>query len=135
IENEKMFRIKGEWIVDRKPLFPGYLFVETDNPEDFNYRLRKKYHSLKLLQVDGKITPIKLDEEEYLKAIGGKEHIVKYSEGFRIGNRIEITSGSFAGYKGRIIKLDRHNRRARLQLPLMGQNVEVEIGLGIVKSL
>ncbi len=88
-----------------------------------------------MLEMDGVITPIRPNEEEYLQTLGGEEHIIRYSEGYRIGDRVEIVSGAFAGYKGRINKLDRHNRRAKLFLPLMGQEVEVEIGLGIVKSI
>lgn len=135
MESEKMFRIKGEWIKDRKPLFPGYLFIVTDEPEDFDLRLRKKLHPQKLLEFDEVITPIRPEEEEYLKILGGEEHIVRYSEGYRDGDRIEITSGAFAGYTGEIKKLDRHNRQAKITLTLFGQPTDVEIGLGIVKSI
>ena len=134
IENERPFRLKGKWLKELKPLFPGYIFVETEDIEDFAKRLRKRYRTLKILAVDGKMVPIRDEEEAYLKSIGGEEHIVRYSEGVRIGDRVEITSGSFAGYTGEIRKLDRHNRRASLCLPLMGREIEVEIGLGIVKS-
>ncbi len=134
LENERMYRIKGKWIKDRKPLFPGYLFVETKDPTDFDVRLRKRYRPLKLLRMDGAITPLKPDEEEYFKLLGGSEHIVRYSEGYRRKDKVEITSGAFKGYKGEIKKLDRHNRQAKIELPLLGQMIEVEIGLGIVKS-
>lgn len=135
IENEKMFRIRGEWIIDRKPLFPGYIFVTTDNTNDFNKRLYKNRMHLKLLEVDGVVTPIREEEEEYLKILGGEEHIVRFSQGYRVGDKVEITSGAFAGFEGEIRKLDRHNRRARLCLRLMGKDIEVEIGLGIVESI
>ena len=135
IESERPFRLKGKWLKELKPLFPGYIFLETGDIEDFAKRLRKRYRTLKILAVDGKMVPIRDEEEAYLKSIGGEEHIVRYSEGIRIGDRVEITSGSFAGYTGEIRKVDRHNRRASLCLPLMGREIEVEIGLGIVKSV
>ena len=135
LENEKPFRIRSEWILESRPFFPGYIFVDTEDGEDFSRRLRKKPRTRRMLEMDGVITPIRPNEEEYLQTLGGEEHIIRYSEGYRIGDRVEIVSGAFAGYKGRIDKLDRHNRRAKLFLPLMGQEVEVEIGLGIVKSI
>ena len=133
-ENEMEYKIKGKWIKDRKPFFPGYIFVEMDeeSAEDFNRRLRKK--NRKLLDVDGMITPIEEHEETYLKRLGGDEHIIRYSEGFRVDDRVVITSGAFKGYSGEIRKLDRHNRRARVNVPLLGYDIEVEIGLGIVEN-
>ena len=133
-ENEMEYKIKGMWIKDRKPFFPGYIFVEMgeERAEDFNIRLRKK--NRKLLDVDGNITPIKESEEVYLKRLGGDEHIIRYSEGFRVDDKVVITSGAFKGYSGKIRKLDRHNRRAKLCVPLLGYDIEVEIGLGIVEN-
>ena len=133
-ENEMEYKIKGKWIKDRKPFFPGYIFVEMgeESAETFNLRLRKKKR--KLLDVDGKIKPIEEVEEEYLKSLGGDEHIIRYSEGFRVDDRVVITSGAFKGYSGEIRKLDRHNRRARVYVPLLGCDIEVEIGLGIVEN-
>lgn len=133
-ENEMEYKIKGKWIRDRKPFFPGYIFVEMDqeNAEFFNRRLRKK--NRRLLDVDGKITPIYEAEEDYLKRLGGDEHVIHYSEGFRVDDMVVITSGAFKGYSGEIRKLDRHNRRAKVYVPLLGFDIEVEIGLGIVEN-
>ncbi len=134
LESERMFKIRKEWISQKRPMFPGYIFVCTDFPEDFDSRLRRKQHPLKLLRVDEMITPIYPEEEKFLKQIGGEDHIVHYSEGFKIGEKIVIESGAFAGYTGDIIKLDRHKRQAVIGISLMGRMTEVTIGLGIVKS-
>lgn len=133
-ENEMEYRIQGGWIRDRKPFFPGYIFVEMEKEqaEEFNKRLHKK--NRKILDMDGKITPIKPEEENYLKKLGGDEHLIRYSEGFRIDDMVVITSGAFRGYTGEIRKLDRHNRKAKLHITFMGQDTEVEIGLGIVNN-
>lgn len=136
-ENEMEYKVKGEWIKDKNPFFPGYIFVEMNEKkaEEFDSRLRRKKRPLKLMGVDGKITPIKPEEEEYLTRLGGKEHIINHSEGFRIDDRVLITSGSFKGWTGEIKKLNRHKRRAIICVPLMGRDVEVSIGLEIVKNV
>ena len=133
-ENEMQYKVKGEWKKDRKPFFPGYIFVELeiDKAGEFNWRLRKK--KLKLLETDGVVTPIKPEEQDYLMRLGGEEHVIRHSEGFRLDDMVEITSGSFKGYKGEIRKLDRHNRRAKVCVPFMGEEIEVEIGLEIVTN-
>ena len=136
-ENELEYKVKGGWVKDKHPFFPGYIFVELDEnrAENFDYRLRKEKHPLKLMSVDGKITPIKPEEEDYLTRLGGKEHIIRHSEGFRVDDMVEITSGSFKGWKGEIKKLNRHKRRAVVCVPLMGHNIEIEIGLEITRNL
>ena len=133
-ENEMEYKIQGKWIKDKKPFFPGYIFVEMDKDrvENFDRRLYKKKR--KLLDVDGVITPIKPEEENYLRGLGGDEHIIRYSEGFRVDDMVVITSGAFKGYTGEIRNLDRHNRRAKVYIPLLGCDIEVEIGLGIVEN-
>lgn len=135
LQIEMEYKIKREWIIDRKPFFPGYIFVEMEpeKAEAFDKRLRKAKH--KLLEVDGRIQPIKPHEEEYLLMLGGEEHIIRHSQGFRVDDMVRITSGSFRGYDGEIRKLDRHNRRASIVIPFMGRDVEVKIGLEIVENL
>lgn len=137
LENEMEYKVKGNWIKDTNPFFPGYIFVDisADMAEDFDIRLRREKHPLKLLRVDEVITPIRPEEEEYLKRLGGDEHIVRNSEGYRVDDMVEITSGSFKGWKGEIRKLDRHKRRAIICVPMMGRDVEVSIGLEIVKYI
>lgn len=133
-ENEMEYRVRGQWIKDRKPFFPGYIFVdmEKSRAEGFNSRLHGKKR--KLLDVDGAITPIKEEEEAYLRGLGGDEHVIRYSAGFRVDDMVVITSGAFKGYQGKIGKLDRHNRRAKVYVPLMGRDTEVEIGLEIMAN-
>lgn len=129
-ENEMEYKVNGEWIKDRNPFFPGYIFAELneDQADEFDYRLRKDKYPLKLMEVDGKVTPIRTEEENYLYQLGGKEHVIRYSEGFRVDDMVEITSGSFKGFKGEIRKLDRHKRRAKILVSLMGVETEVDIG-------
>ena len=133
--NEKMYKHHGKWETDRENLFPGYLFVITGEPAGFDQRLRKKYPLRKLLRVDGKITPIRTSEEEFLKTLGGESHIIRYSEGFRDGDKIVVESGALKGLSGKIKKLDRHNRQAVIALSLFGRETDVTLGLGIVKSI
>ena len=96
-ENEMEYKIRGKWVKDKKPFFPGYVFVDMnkEKAEDFNMRLRKRKR--KLLDVDGEVTPIEEHEENYLKKLGGDEDIIRYSERFRVDDSVVITSGAFKG--------------------------------------
>ena len=133
-EYEKEYKIKGKWIKDRKPFFPGYIFVDVEKTiaEDFDRRLRKNKH--KLMEVDDVITAIRPEEQRYLMQLGGADHVVRHSEGFRVDDYIVITSGPFKGYNGEIRKLDRHHRKAVIAMPLLGRDMEVEIDLEIIEN-
>ena len=136
-ENELEYKDNGEWVKELKPFFTGYIFVEMDKTkaEDFDFRLRRTKHPLKLMGVDGNITPIEPEEEEYLTRLGGEDHIIRHSVGLRMGDMVQITSGSFEGWTGEIRKLNRHKRRATIAVPMMGQEVEVNIGLEIIRNM
>ena len=133
-EYEKEYKIKGKWIKDRKPFFPGYIFVDMEESQAvfFDQRLRKNKH--KLMEVDGAIRAIRPEEQEYLIKLGGEEHIIHHSEGFRVDDYVVITSGPFKGYNGEIRRLDRHHRSAVICMPLLGRDMEVKIDLELVEN-
>ena len=133
--NEKMYKHQGKWHAEHKNLFAGYLFVDTDEPKEFDKRLHKQNRTIKLLRVNDVITPIYENEMERLLLLGGEDHIVRYSEGFRNGDEVNITSGALKGFDGKIKRLDRHNRQAVITLSLFGRETDVTLGLGIVKSI
>ena len=135
MENEKLYKHQGKWHRERENLFPGYLFVVTGKPEKFDVRLRRKYHPLRLMRVDDAIRSIEPDEEEFLMRLGGENHVVRYSEGFQIGDKIVIEKGSLKGFEGEIRKKDRHNRQAKIAVSIFGRETEVTVALGIVKSV
>lgn len=130
---ERMTKIQGQWTRITSRLFPGYVFVETEGIEDFFMRLKRIDAMTKLLRTGEDMTPIHPEEEEYLRMLGGDEHLVKYSEGYVEGERLVVTSGAMKNYRGVVKKILRHKRLVVLEVPLMGRTVEVTVGLGIVK--
>lgn len=77
-ENELEYKVNGKWIKDTNPFFPGYIFVDMNAEKaiDFDHRLRKEKHPLRLLRMDDKVTPIRPEEEEYITAISAPEGTV-----------------------------------------------------------
>ena len=83
---------KKEWHEVEKPLFPGYLFVDTDEIEPIMTGLKKFRQYTKLLKDGDVISPVKKEEQDFLALMMDKNHIVQYSEGFLIGDEVYITS-------------------------------------------
>ena len=129
---ERWTKIRGERTLITSRLFPGYVFIETDQIEDFYKRLNRIYAMTKVLRTGDEMTSIQKEEEEYLRKLGGEEHVVKYSEGYIEGDKLVVTSGPLKDFEGRIKKILRHKRLVVMEFSLLGQTVEVTLGLGVV---
>ena len=130
---ERWTKIRGERTLITSRLFPGYVFIETERIEDFYKRLNRIYAMTKVLRTGDEMTPIQKEEEEYLRKLGGDEHVVKYSEGYIEGDKLGVTSGPLKDFEGRIKKILRHKRLVVMEVPLLGHTVEVTLGLGVVE--
>lgn len=130
---ERWTKIRGERTLITSRLFPGYVFIETDKIEDFHKRLNRIYAMTKVLRTGDEMTPIQKEEEEYLRKLGGDEHVVRYSEGYIEGDKLVVTSGPLKDFEGNVKKVLRHKRLVVVEVLLHGKEVEVTLGLGIVE--
>ena len=131
---ERWTKIRGERTLITSRLFPGYVFIETNRIEDFHKRLNRIYAMTRVLRTGDEMTPIQKEEEEYLRKLGGDEHVVKYSEGYIEGDKLVVTSGALRDFEGKVKKVLRHKRLVVVEVLLHGKEVEVTLGLGIVEK-
>lgn len=129
---EEMKRYHGEWHKEEKILFPGYLFVVSQDVDTLFIKLRQIIGFTKLLGTGSAIVPLTLEEESFLKEIGNDSQIVTMSKGLIVNNQVVILDGPLKGREGVICKIDRHKRRARLLLHMFGRKQIVELGLEIL---
>ena len=129
---ERMTKVRGEWTLVTSRLFPGYIFVETERIEDFHIRLRQIREMTKVLRIGERMVPIRPEEEERIRSLCREGHMAKYSEGYIKGDTLIITEGALKNFNGKVKKILRHKRMIVLEVPLLGQMVEVTLGLGIV---
>lgn len=128
---EERRKIQGTWRTLEKILFPGYVFLITENVEELFLQLKKIIGLTKLLGTGNEITALTESETAFLKRFGGEEQIVRMSEGIIEGSRTKILSGPLMGMEGQIRKIDRHKRKAWLEVEMFGRTQLVEIGLEI----
>ncbi len=124
-------RIQGKWHIERKILFLGYVFIVTEELERLQTYLKEIIELTKLLSAGEDVVPLKSNEIEFLKAFGGEEQIVKMSEGIIENSKVIIQSGPLEGWEAYIRKIDRHKRKAYLELEMFGKLRSVEVGLEI----
>lgn len=131
---ERQTKLHGKWTLVQTKLFPGYVFIETAQIEDFFLRLKKIKAKAKVLGVDGDLTAISMEEEAYLAKLCGKDHIARYSEGYLEGDSLVVSSGALKGCEAKVKKILRHKRLAVLEVALLGRSVDVTLGLGVLEK-
>ena len=71
----------------------------------------------------------------FLLRFAGDEELVKMSQGMIIGDKVVILSGPLKGMESTIQRIDRHKRKAWLNLEMFGRQQLVEVGVEIVKKV
>lgn len=124
----------------KRPLFPCYVFVETDMPSDLFLREFASYaHNspdvVRILRYGGSDEIALPDDErrrfEYL--FKGKR-CVDHSVGYIAGDSIVVLNGPLIGREAVITRIDRHNRSASVKLEMFGGTVEAKVALEIVEK-
>lgn len=131
---EESKRYKGEWHKKTKILFPGYVFVVSSNVRQLFSGLKSVIGMTKLLGNGDAIVPLTLEETDFLLQFGGKDQVVKLSEGIIENDRVIVTNGPLKGYEGLICKVDRHKKMAWLEMMMFGRLQKIEVGLEIVEK-
>lgn len=131
---EEKRKIRGEWKLVQRTLFPGYLFVGTGQPEELYKSLHRVIGMTKMLRTGDTIVPLTKEEGRFLQEFGGIEQVVVMSEGVIEGDEVRVHSGPLKGREGLIRKIDRHKRVAWLELPMFGRIQQVRVGLEIVEK-
>lgn len=129
---EEMKRYKGAWHKEQKLLFPGYVFLVSQDPDQLYQNLKQVIGLTKLLKTGEQIISLTGEEIRFLLKFGGKEQLVKMSAGFIEQDQVVILDGPLKGMEGYIKKIDRHRREASLELPMFGRILDVKVGLEIV---
>lgn len=124
----------GKWHIERKVLFPGYVFLVTDQLKELYQGLVQIIGMARLLRIEDEILPLSPQEVNLLLKLGGEEQVVEMSEGIIAGSQVQVYKGPLSGMEGTIRKIDRHKRKAWIEIEMFGGSQLVEIGLEIVRK-
>lgn len=126
---------KKKWHDIKKPLFPGYFFIDTDDIEPIVKELGKVDRLTSVLRNAEQVSPIREEEQRFLQSMMNEEHIIHCSVGLIVGDKICITDGPLRNHYGLIKKVDRHRRIAKLEIDFFGRLTPAEVGLEILARL
>ena len=123
----------GNWIDQTKVLLPGYVFVYTTDDLPFNLK-HKTNHLYKVLHYERGIRTLTGPDEEYAMWIYRHAGEIKTSQVLTIGSEITVVSGPMSDFGGKIVKLDKHKRRAWVEFEFDGTKRVVSIGAECIEA-
>lgn len=132
---ERKRRYKGAWHMEKRILFPGYVFVISDEWEELFTGLKRVIGLTKLIGTGKEIVPLTEQEALFIKRLENEDGLVEMSQGIIQGGRTVITSGPLKGLEGCIRRIDRHKRIAWIEIEMMGRIVETQVGLEILEKV
>ena len=144
LESEQYYRNKKYQAIgktyQKRPLFPGYVFIETNMPDVefirvFYDYINKSSSIIKLLS-SGHHNKLAIADDERARleywCLGRR--CISHSEGYIEGENIVIVSGPLVGKEGVIKRINRHNRCADVELEFLGQKQSIKVALEIIKK-
>ncbi len=141
-ETEKYYRSaaakKSGDAYRKRPLFPGYIFIETDMPQneflrEFSTYLYNSEDIIRVLKqgASGDIA-LPLQERKRLEYLLKGKRCLEHSVGYYVGDSVRVEAGALVGCEGLITYIDRHNRFAVIEVDMFGSKAKARVALEIV---
>jgi transcriptional antiterminator NusG len=144
-ERERLFwprrslriRRQGRWRDSVAPVFPGYLFLQTEElPSELYWSLKGLPGFVRFLPDNHHIEPLGARDRELL------QHFLSFGEvldrsrvSFDADRRIRVISGPLKTLEGRIVRVDRRKGRARVRLELYDDAFLIDFGFDAIETL
>ncbi len=130
--SERQHRKEGKFITIKEPLFPGYIFIISDEIEKVAAAIWRISRFKRILRTGDSFSPMDEGEVRVYRGLTDENFNISLSKGFIEGDAITVTEGPLKGFEGFIKKIDRHKRMAFIELPFLGKNTRIRIPLEIV---
>lgn len=131
---EEKKKYQGSWHTETKVLFPGYVFLVTDHILELQEQLHKVLGLTKLIGTGNEIIPLSDQEVALLQRLGKDDQVVEMSVGVIENERVCILEGPLKGMEGNIKKIDRHKRKAWIEVEMFGRVMEMQVGCEILEK-
>ena len=128
-------RRRGKTRQETRAIYPGYLFLSAENlrPELY-WALKPVEGFYQFLKSNANIEPLYGDDRRILV------HFLEHGETagpskvrFDENRRIEVVEGPLKGLEGRIVKVDKRKRRAKVRLSMYENSFMVDFGFELIQ--
>ena len=125
-----MMQFASVWEIRERVLFPGYVFLETNQILEIQQGLWRIPSYKRILGKDeDEIHAITEHEKRRLCLLMNSNGVIEASYGYKDSERVEVTRGALVGHEAEIRRIDRHKKMATVELQLLGKSVKMNLGL------
>lgn len=124
----------------RTAVFPGYVFLELNDEEDvrrYRWALKKIDGFYRFLKSNYQITPLQNRDLElvlhFIKKVGPVAGVSKVY--FDENSKIVVMQGPLSGLEGKIIKVDKRKKRAKIVLDLYGDSFSIDLAFEVIEKV
>lgn len=128
--------------IEKRRLFPGYIFLKMDLPEEEMIELIRDIRgAVRFVGSRYHPTPIRGKEMKVVKRLAGLTETPTAPSGprievdFDIGEVVEIVEGPFADFTGEIVDIDKEAEEVTVNVKIFGRETPVDIGFEGIEKL
>ncbi|MBO1581241.1 antiterminator LoaP [Bacillus sp. XF8] len=142
-------RRQGELYEVSRPVFPGYVFLNTHMSVDLYYRLKQIPKCFRLLNsykyrtdymiddvshdnVDRVFSTVEEKEIALILQLLQKSETIGFSQLYAENSEVIVISGPLKGLEGIIKKIDRRKNRAKIELNFLGVVKLIDVGIEVL---
>ena len=126
-------KVKGERVDIERLLFPGYVFISTNEPQMLNLAMKGIKDFIGLLRSGGVFIALNQKEEELIRHLTDEKDNVGVSTGVIKDGKLKVIDGPLKGLERYVVKIDRHRMRAEVEMLLFGEKRRFSLGLCVVE--
>ncbi len=125
---------KGEWQVKEKPITPGYIFIYSKKKLAFEKDMNIT-NLYKILQYEDKTKELIGQDYEYALLIYKHSGCLETSKIMTSGSEVRIIDGPLKNLNGKIIKLDKHKKKAWIETVFFNELTTITLGVEFLEEL
>jgi len=127
----KPFRRNGVWSDEVFPLFPGYVFIRGNAPDQAFKRIN---HVIRLLRYDTGESALYGTDLEFAKVLWREKGVIRRMEAVREGTFVRVTDPLLLDIRGTVLKVVSRRQIALVELAVSGQTRRIWLGLNILEA-
>lgn len=131
IRNRRM-KYQGQWHIVQEDLFPGYVFIDTDEPDRVYRELKKTPRPKLLFSDDDYVSRLERHESDLMERLTDRRGVIGISK-IHIKNdgTIRYLSGPLSRVGFMVKRVNLHKRIAEIEAEFMGRKRVLYLGIDI----
>lgn len=132
LTRDRQKKYEGQWRTVQEDLFPGYVFIDTNQPDKVYKELKKVPYPQLLFSDEEFVSTLEKQESDFMELIADRNGVIKISE-IRVADdgTIQYLSGPLLNVINRVKRMNLHKRVAELETRFLGKTRILYLGIEI----